>query len=62
MLQVQNLHKGYGTATVLTGAGFIINDKEHIGLVGPNGAGKSTLLRIITGEEQPDVTQKGQTG
>jgi ATP-binding cassette, subfamily F, member 3 len=55
MLQVQNLHKSYGTATVLAGAGFIINDKEHIGLVGPNGSGKSTLLRCITGEEHPDA-------
>jgi ATP-binding cassette subfamily F protein 3 len=55
LLQVQNLHKSYGTATVLAGAGFIINDKEHAGLVGPNGTGKSTLLRCITGEEQPDA-------
>jgi ATP-binding cassette subfamily F protein 3 len=55
MLQVQNLRKSYGTATVLAGAGFIINDTEHIGLIGPNGSGKSTLLRCITGEEQPDA-------
>ena len=55
MLQVQNLHKSYGAATVLAGASFILNDKEHTGLVGPNGSGKSTLLRCITGEEQPDA-------
>ncbi len=54
MLQVQNLQKSYGIATVLAGASFIINDGEHVGLIGPNGAGKSTLLRCIVGQEQPD--------
>src|SRR5438067_4690557 len=55
MLQVQNLHKSYGAAVVLAGAGFIVNDKEHIGLIGPNGSGKSTVLRGIAGEERPDA-------
>ena len=63
MLQVQNLHKSYSTTTVLAGANFIVNDKEHIGLIGPNGSGKTTLLRCITGAEQPDsgsiILQRG---
>src|SRR5436305_2334575 len=54
MLQVQNLRKSYGTATILDGVSFILNDAEHIGLIGPNGSGKSTLLRCITAREQPD--------
>src|SRR5688500_14488952 len=54
MLQVQNLHKSYGTDTVLEGASLILNDREHVGLIGPNGSGKTTLLRCITGREQPD--------
>lgn len=54
MLQVQNIAKSYGTAQVLAGAGFILNNNEHIGLIGPNGSGKSTLLRIITGQESAD--------
>ena len=54
MLQAHNTHKSYGSATVLAGASFILNDGEHVGLVGPNGSGKSTLLRIVTGEEAPD--------
>jgi ATP-binding cassette subfamily F protein 3 len=54
MLQVQDLHKSYGTAVVLDGAGFILNDGEHAGLIGPNGAGKTTILRIITGRDTPD--------
>ena len=55
MLQVQNLHKSYGTTTVLDGINFVVNDGEHVGLIGPNGAGKSTLLRIITEREEPDT-------
>lgn len=54
MLQVQNLHKSYGTAVVLAGAQLIVNDGEHVGLIGPNGTGKSTLLRCILRQEQPD--------
>mgnify|MGYP000964110012 FL=1 len=54
MLQVQNLHKSYGIATVLAGVSFIINDGEHVGFIGPNGVGKSTLLRCLIGQETPD--------
>jgi ATP-binding cassette subfamily F protein 3 len=55
MLQVRNLSKSYGPATVIADASFVINDGEHVGLIGPNGVGKSTLLRCITGAEQPDA-------
>ena len=55
MLQVQNLYKSYGMATVLDGTNFIVNDGEHVGLIGPNGSGKTTLLRIITAREEPDA-------
>jgi ATP-binding cassette subfamily F protein 3 len=55
MLQVHQLHKRYGPATILAGVSLIINDGEHVGLIGPNGAGKTTLLRCITGDERPDA-------
>ncbi|MBA3945286.1 MAG: ABC-F family ATP-binding cassette domain-containing protein [Herpetosiphonaceae bacterium] len=55
MLQVHNLYKSYGSATVLAGISFVINDGEHVGLIGPNGAGKTTLLRCIVDQEQPDA-------
>lgn len=54
MLQVRDLTKSYGAATILAGITFILNDGEHVGLIGPNGAGKTTLLRCILGLEQPD--------
>jgi ATP-binding cassette subfamily F protein 3 len=55
MLQIQNLQKSYGIATVLANVSFVVNDGEHVGLVSPNGTGKSTLLRCIVGEETPDA-------
>ena len=66
MLQVQDLHKSYGTATILDGVSFVLNDGEHAGLIGPNGSGKSTILRCITGRERPDsgtvvVSPRGST-
>ena len=54
MLQVQNLHKTYGVATILDGVSFVLNDGERLGLIGPNGGGKSTLLRCLAGQEHPD--------
>src|SRR5919198_5734781 len=55
MLQVQNLRKSYGAATVLADISFIVNDGERVGLIGPNGAGKTTILRCLVGQEQPDA-------
>ena len=54
MLQVQNLRKSYGAATVLADITFLVNDNERVGLIGPNGVGKSTILRCLVGQEQPD--------
>jgi branched-chain amino acid transport system ATP-binding protein len=49
LLEVRDLHAGYGKAEVLAG----INLRAHAGsvvtVIGPNGAGKSTLLNAIMG-------------
>jgi ATP-binding cassette, subfamily F, member 3 len=54
MLQIHQLQKSYGTATILADVSCIINDGEHVGLIGPNGAGKSTLIKCVAGEIEPD--------
>ena len=49
LLQVADLHAGYGKVGVLHGVDLQIGPGEIVALLGPNGAGKSTLLRAISG-------------
>jgi ATP-binding cassette, subfamily F, member 3 len=55
MFSVQNLSMSFSGNEIFRNVGFLINEKDRIGLVGKNGAGKSTLLRIIHGDMQPDT-------
>ncbi len=54
IIDISNLHKSYGPATLLNGVTFTIEEEEKVGFVGMNGCGKSTLFRIIAGLETKD--------
>lgn len=49
LLQVENLHAGYGKFPVLKGFDIEVDSGEIVVLIGPNGAGKSTVLKSIFG-------------
>ena len=49
LITVENLHKSYGSKTVLDGVSFNAAPGQIIGLLGPNGCGKTTLIKILTG-------------
>jgi molybdate transport system ATP-binding protein len=49
LLEVKNLHAGYGRAEVLTGLNFQMAAGQVVTVIGPNGAGKSTLVRALAG-------------
>ncbi|MBE3556637.1 MAG: amino acid ABC transporter ATP-binding protein [Firmicutes bacterium] len=51
MIEVQNLHKRFGTLEVLKGVSMTVEDGEVVCLIGASGGGKSTLLRCINGLE-----------
>ena len=53
MLDIQNLHAGYGQMKVLQGIDLNIQQGEIVALLGSNGAGKSTLNNNISGIYEP---------
>ena len=48
MLEVRDLHAGYGGSEVLFGVSLTVGDGEGVVVLGPNGHGKTTLLRAIS--------------
>ena len=53
MLEVRNLHAGYGRVPVLHDVSLSVQPGEVMLVLGGNGAGKSTLLRSIAGFIKP---------
>ncbi len=49
MIDVEHLHKVYGTTTAIQDVTFRVEPGEILGFLGPNGAGKTTTMRILTG-------------
>ena len=49
LLEVHDLHAGYGRAEVLTGLNFVLAARQVVSVIGPNGAGKSTTLAALMG-------------
>lgn len=49
LLQVSDVHAGYGRTKVLRGINLVVNEGEMVSLIGSNGAGKSTLLKTLVG-------------
>ncbi len=54
VLEVENLHKGFGDRVLIRELSFELPPGAILGVVGANGTGKSTLLRMILGQETPD--------
>ncbi len=49
MLELKDLHGGYGKITILNGVSFSIPKGSITTVIGPNGAGKSTVFKAIFG-------------
>ena len=50
MLEVDNIHAGYGRIPVLSGINFSVAEHEVVGVLGHNGMGKTTLLKTLIGQ------------
>jgi len=53
MIEVENLHKHFGSKVAVDDVTFTVNKGEVLGFLGPNGAGKSTTMRMVTGYLPP---------
>jgi len=49
MLELKDIHGGYGRITILNGVSFVIQPGTITTVIGPNGAGKSTLFKAVFG-------------
>jgi len=49
LLEVKNLHVGYGAIKAIKGIDLYVNEGEVVTILGANGAGKTTTLRTISG-------------
>jgi len=47
VLEVKNLHSGYGALEVLKGVSLSVGESEIVSVIGPNGSGKTTILKSI---------------
>ena len=54
MIELQGIHKSFGTLEVLQGIDLHIEKKEVVSIVGPSGAGKTTLLQVLGTLLNPD--------
>lgn len=54
LLVMENITKGFGGRTLLSGVSLGIQEGDKIGVIGINGTGKTTLLKLIAGLEEPD--------
>jgi branched-chain amino acid transport system ATP-binding protein len=51
-IELQAVHKSFGTTQVIRGVSLEIRDGERHAIIGPNGAGKSTLFNLVSGRHE----------
>lgn len=54
VVAVEDVHKSFGTQTVLHGISLAVKRGETLAVLGRSGTGKSVLLRLIIGLDAPD--------
>jgi phospholipid/cholesterol/gamma-HCH transport system ATP-binding protein len=55
MIELRNVHKAFGTKSVLRGFALDAREGENLILLGASGSGKSVTLKLIAGLIEPDA-------
>jgi phospholipid/cholesterol/gamma-HCH transport system ATP-binding protein len=53
-IRLVDVHKRYGSHTILDGISLELAPGRRLGLIGPAASGKSVILKLVCGLEQPD--------
>ena len=61
LMNSTGLELSFGTHNVFSNVNFLIDERDHIGLVGVNGCGKTSLFKVLTGEYPPDSGSFGKS-
>ena len=54
IIAIKELHKTFGTNTVLNGFNLVLNEGENLVVMGKSGSGKSVMIKCVIGLETPD--------
>uniref|UniRef100_UPI0040471685 ABC transporter ATP-binding protein n=1 Tax=Flavobacterium sp. TaxID=239 RepID=UPI0040471685 len=54
IIVIKDLHKTFGTKTVLNGFHMVLNEGENLVVMGKSGSGKSVMIKCVIGLETPD--------
>jgi phospholipid/cholesterol/gamma-HCH transport system ATP-binding protein len=54
IIVIKELHKTFGTNTVLNDFNLVLNEGENLVVMGKSGSGKSVMIKCVIGLETPD--------
>ena len=54
MIQIRNIHKTFGSNTILRGVDLDVAKGQVVVILGPSGSGKTTFLRCLNALEIPE--------
>ena len=61
LMNAAGLELSFGARNIFSDISFLIDERDHIGLVGVNGCGKTSLFKVLTGEYAPDAGNCGKS-
>lgn len=60
LMSAAGLELSFGARNIFNDINFLIDERDHIGLVGVNGCGKTSLFKVLNGEYPPDAGSCGK--